>query len=82
MAYFVTQLLYVIFDIFLFMHLANEITVESGRLSYCLFESNWIEQSETTKKCIIILCEMMKQPQQLKVFIYPLNLDTFTAVSL
>ncbi len=73
--------LYAFIEIFIIMYIANEITVESDRLSYCLFESNWIDQPEYTKKCVIILGEMMKIPQQLAVFIYPMNLEKFTSVS-
>ncbi len=73
--------LYAFFEIFIIMYLANEITEESDRLSYCLFESNWIDQPEYTKKCVIIMCEMIRSPQQLVVFIYPMNLETFTSVS-
>lgn len=79
---FIVVLLYSIFDIFIVLYLANEITDASNQLSYCLFESNWMEQSEKCKKCVIILGEVLKRPQQLIIFIYPMNLDTFTKVSL
>ncbi len=81
MVLYVAILLYSFFEIFMIMYLANEITIESDQLSYCLFESNWFDQSESTKKCVIILCEMIKKPHQLKVFIYPMNLEKFTSVS-
>ncbi len=74
-------LLYGLFEIFLLMYLANEITLTSDELSYCLFESNWIDQTESCKKYVIIVGEVLKQPQQLAIFIYPMNLNTFTAVS-
>lgn len=63
------------------MYLANEITVASERLSYSLFESNWIEQTESCKKYVLIMGEVLKQPQQLVILIYPLNLETFMMVS-
>lgn len=63
------------------MYLANEIKIESDRLTYSLFESNWMDQSESTKKYVLILCEMIKRPQQLVVFVYPMNLEKFTSVS-
>ncbi len=81
MANYVAVMLHAFFEIFFIMYLANEITIESGRLSYCLFESNWIDQSESTKKIVIIFCELIKKPQQLVVFIYPMNLEKFTSVS-
>lgn len=64
------------------MNFGNEIKISSDRLSYCLFESNWIDQSMENKKCIIILTEILKQPNQLIVCkLYPLDLKLFSAVS-
>ncbi|XP_037032261.1 odorant receptor 94a-like [Bradysia coprophila] len=77
---FVSCLLYGLLEIFLVMYLANEITVASDRLSYCLFESNWIEQTESCKKYVLIMGEVLKQPQQLVILIYPMNLETFVKV--
>lgn len=79
---FIAILLYEIFDIFLLMYFTNEITVASGQLQYRLFESDWIEQSQFCKKCIIILSEVLKKPHLLVVLVYPLNLETFARVSL
>lgn len=82
-AVYVVALLHNIFDIFMIMFLGNEIKSSRDRLSYCLFESNWIEQSKSCKKCIIILTEVLKQPQELVIWkLYPLNLKTFTSVRL
>ncbi|XP_037032438.1 uncharacterized protein LOC119071566 [Bradysia coprophila] len=78
--FYVVELLYGIFDIFLVMYLANDITLASDRLSYCLFESNWIEQTESCKKYVLIMGEVLKQPQQLAVLIYPMNLETFMTI--
>nr|QGW45433.1 odorant receptor 60 [Bradysia odoriphaga] len=78
--YYVAELLYGIFDVFLVMYLANDITVASDRLSYCLFESNWIEQTESCKKYVVIMGEVLKKPQQLMVLIYPMNLATFMRI--
>lgn len=73
-------LMYAIFDIFLVMYLANEITVASDRISYCLFESNWVDQSELCKRIVLVLGEILKQPQHLVVLIYDMNLETFVWV--
>ena len=74
---------YSFFDIFVLMYLGNEIKFFSGRLTYCLYESNWIEQTESCKKCIVIMAEGLKKPKELKVGrIYPLNMMTFTSVIL
>ncbi len=74
-------LAYSIFDIFMVMYLGNEIQLSSDELSYCLYESNWIEQTQSCKKCITILMERLKRPQELIVGkLYPLNLLTFTSV--
>ncbi|XP_037035698.1 odorant receptor 94b-like [Bradysia coprophila] len=78
--FYFAELLYGFFDIFLVMYLANDITVMSDRLSYCLFSSNWIEQTESCKKYVLIMGEMLKQPQQLVILIYPMNLETFLKI--
>ncbi|XP_037040972.1 putative odorant receptor 71a [Bradysia coprophila] len=78
--FYVVVLLYAIFDIFLVMYLANGITVASDRLSYCLFESNWIEQTQSCKKYVLIMGEVLKQPQQLVILIYPMNLESFMTI--
>nr|QGW45384.1 odorant receptor 11 [Bradysia odoriphaga] len=78
--FYVVELFYGVFDVFLVMYLANDITVASDRLSYCLFESNWIEQTESCKKYVVIMGEMLKQPQMLVVLIYPVNLETFMRI--
>lgn len=78
---FIAVLFYEIFDIFLVMYLTNEITVASDRLLYRLFESDWSEQSESCKKCVIILGEVLKKSQLLVIWVYPLNLETFAKVS-
>lgn len=79
---FIVVLLYGVFDIFLVMYLANEITWASDCLSYCLFESNWLDQTERCKKSVLILGEIFKRPQQLVILIFPMNLETFTRVSI
>ncbi|XP_037043835.1 putative odorant receptor 71a [Bradysia coprophila] len=78
---YVAILVYVFFDIFLVMYLANGITVASDRLAYCFFESNWIEQTQSCKKYVLIMGEAFKRPQRLVILIYPLNLETFMTVS-
>ncbi|XP_037050332.1 odorant receptor 94b-like [Bradysia coprophila] len=73
-------LFYGIFDIFLVMYLGNEIILTSEPLPYCLFQSNWMDQSESAKKYVIIMAELLKQPYTLSVVIYQLNLETFTSI--
>lgn len=80
---FMAILLYGLFDIFLVMYLANDINVASDKLSYCIFESAWIGQTKCCLKCLLILGESVRYSQQLVILkIYPLNLETFTMVSL
>jgi len=72
---------YFIADLFMITYFGNEIMLTSDRLSYSLFESNWYEQPQSTKKCILIFGEYLKQPQQLVIGkLYPLTLETFTRV--
>nr|QGW45424.1 odorant receptor 51 [Bradysia odoriphaga] len=73
--------LYCFFDTFALMYLGNEIMVSSDRLSYCLFESNWIEQTQSCKRNILILVECLKQPQQIIVCkLFPLTLESFSII--
>nr|QGW45412.1 odorant receptor 39 [Bradysia odoriphaga] len=74
-------LIYAIFEILVVMYLANNIHVTSAKLSYCLFESNWIGQPTASIKCIIILGEVIRQPQQLVILkVVPVDLDTFSVI--
>ncbi len=71
------------FDLFIVLYLGNEITISSSELMYCVFESDWIWQSEAMVMDFIILTEVLKKPQQLIILkVYPMNLDTFTSVIL
>lgn len=75
-------LLYNFTDIFTVMYLGNEILLYSDRLSYSLFESNWADQSHACKKNIILMTEALKKPHVMIIGkLYPLNLRTFTSVS-
>lgn len=72
---------YNIFDVFMVMYFSNEITLLSDSLSYCLFESDWVGQSEKIKKVLLIFGERLKQSEQLVILkLYPLTLDLFTRV--
>lgn len=74
-------LMYNIADIFMITYFGNEIMLSSDRLSYSLFESNWIEQPQSNKKLVIIFGEYLKKPCELVVGkVYPLTLVTFTRV--
>lgn len=75
------MLVYNLFDISVVMYLGNEIKLASDRVSYSLFETDWIEQTLLCKKYIIIMTEVLKKPQELIIGkLYPLNLQTFTSV--
>ncbi|XP_037032708.1 odorant receptor 94b-like [Bradysia coprophila] len=74
-------LFYCIADLFLITYFGNEIMLSSNRLSYSLFESEWTEQPQATKQCIIIFAEYLKQPHELLVGkLYPLTLETFSKI--
>lgn len=73
--------MYNLFDIFMVMYFGNEIKVATNCLSNCFFESNWMEQSAMYKRCVVIVMEVLKQPQELVIRkIYPLDLRTFSSV--
>nr|QGW45383.1 odorant receptor 10 [Bradysia odoriphaga] len=75
------NLVYNTSEIFMITFFGNEILVSSDRLSYCLFESNFVNQTESVKKLIIIFGEYLKQPHQLTICnLYPLTLETFTRI--
>lgn len=75
-------LLYNFFDIFMLMYFGNRIKFSGDRLSYCLFECNWIKQTSLCKNCIIILLEVLKRQHELIIGkIYRLKLETFSSVS-
>lgn len=68
-------------EIFMITYLGNEVMLSNHRLSYSLFESNWITQPQSTKKSILIFGEYLKRPHQLLIGkLYPLTLETFTRV--
>lgn len=74
-------LVYNIAQILMVTYLGNEIYLTSNRLSYSLFESNWIDQPQITKKYVIIFAEIVKASQVLVIAkVYPLTLETFTKV--
>lgn len=79
---FVATLFYSFFDIFMVTYFGNEIKFSSSLLSYCLFESDWMDQSKSCKKCVFIVMEVLKRPQMLIVGkLYALDLVIFTNVS-
>lgn len=74
-------LLYSFFDILMVMYFGNEITLSSDRISYCLFESDWVDQLQSTKKYIIIFGEFMQKPHKLVMIkLYSLTLEIFMRV--
>nr|QGW45425.1 odorant receptor 52 [Bradysia odoriphaga] len=78
---YLTGLLYSIFDIFMIMFFANEITLASDRLSYRLYESCWIDRRQSIKRNVLLFGEFLVKPHQLIVLqLYPLTLDTFTRI--
>ncbi|XP_037039807.1 odorant receptor 94b-like [Bradysia coprophila] len=72
---------YYIAELFMITYFGNEIMLSSNRLSHNLFESEWYDQPQSTKKCILIFGEYLKQPQELVIGkSYPLTLETFTRI--
>lgn len=76
------MLLYNIFDIFMITHYGDEIKLASDRLSYRLYESNWIDRSQLVQKSVLIFGDFLMRPKQLIVLkLFPLSMETFTDVS-
>ncbi|XP_037041521.1 odorant receptor 94b-like [Bradysia coprophila] len=72
---------YCIADLFMITYMGNEIMNSSNRLSYSLFESDWYNQPQSTKKNVVIFGEYLKRPKKLLVGkLYPLTLETFTKI--
>ncbi|XP_037039750.1 putative odorant receptor 71a [Bradysia coprophila] len=68
-------------ELFMITYFGNEILVKSSRLSYSLFEVDWVDQPRSTTKCIIIFGEYLRQSHQLLIGrLYPLTLETFTRI--
>ncbi|XP_037050342.1 odorant receptor 94a-like [Bradysia coprophila] len=75
------SLIYCIAELFMITYFGNEIMLSSGELTYNLFESNWVEQSHATKKCIIIFGEYLKQSHEMLIGkLYPLTLESFVRI--
>nr|QGW45382.1 odorant receptor 9 [Bradysia odoriphaga] len=76
-----SSLLYNVTGIFITTNFGNEIMLKSNRLSYYLFESDWIDQPQSTKMMIIILAECLQQPHTIVIAkLYPLTLETFVRI--
>lgn len=78
---YVITLTYSIFDIYMVTYFGNEIKFASSQLSNCLYACNWIDQSKTFKRCLLIVNEVLKKPQLLVIGkLYPLDLEIFSNV--
>lgn len=65
------------------MYFGNEITLNSSKLSYCLYESNWTDRSEFYKKIMVTYMEILQQPETLIIGkLFPLSLNIFMSVSI
>nr|QGW45385.1 odorant receptor 12 [Bradysia odoriphaga] len=74
-------LVYNISEIFMITYFGNEIMLSSDSLTYSLFESDWVDQPQSTKRSVMVFAEYLKQSHQLMVAkLYPLNLATFTEI--
>lgn len=81
LAAYLLTLLYGLVNIFVMMYLGNSIKFESDKLSYCLFQCNWIDQSKASRMDIVILGEFLKKPHELVILkLFPMNLVTFATV--
>lgn len=70
-----------LFELLLPCFFGNEIMLKSDQLSYCIFSSDWINQTLQYKKKLIIFTERLKRPIKItagKIII--LSLSTFTSV--
>lgn len=64
------------------MFYGNEIKLADDRLSYRLYESDWIDRSMAMKRNVLIFGELLMQPRELIVLgLYPLSLETFKKVN-
>ena len=80
--YFLVYMGYCLLDIFVLTFFVNETMLFNDELSYSLFESNWIEQSNIDKKLVIVVMEAIKQPHQLFIEkLYPFRLETLRKVN-
>ncbi|XP_037040295.1 putative odorant receptor 71a [Bradysia coprophila] len=77
----VYTLFYNIAELFMITYFGNEIMLSSSRLTYSLFESEWVDQPHSTQKCLIVFGEYLKRSQEMLIGkLYPLTLETFTRI--
>lgn len=68
-------------EIFLPSYFGTLINVESERLPYEAFKSNWSEEDGEYKKCIMILTERTLRPMKIRAGnVFELSLTTFLKV--
>lgn len=71
-----------LFELLLPCFFGNEIMLKSDALSYCLFSSDWTEQTPQYKRKLIIFTERLKRPIKITAGkIIFLSLSTFTSVT-
>ncbi len=61
------------------IYAGNEIAIQTDKLSYCVFESNWTHMSAKYRKLVVITGEQWRKPRVLaigKIFLLRMNLLT------
>ncbi|CAG9764260.1 unnamed protein product [Ceutorhynchus assimilis] len=76
MIFSVIYLALLISQLFILAWSANEINVQSSNISNAIYESNWMDQSESTKKTMLIMMMRAQKPLSLTIGPFgPMNLD-------
>lgn len=71
------------FEIFVLVYFANEISLESNRLSGCIYESNWTSMLPTYQKLIVIVGEKWRNTKQLVVGkMFPMRITILKSVNI
>ncbi|RZC34234.1 7tm 6 domain containing protein, partial [Asbolus verrucosus] len=65
-------------EIFMFCWFGNEVELESAKVAYAVFESEWIDTSSAQKKYIIFFVRRCQKPLKMSALdLFYLSLDTF-----
>ncbi|KAJ3663386.1 hypothetical protein Zmor_007661 [Zophobas morio] len=68
-------------EIFWYCWFGNEVELKSAQIPYAVFESQWIGQSESAIKNIIILCQRCQKPIKITAInLFTLSLHTFIGI--
>ncbi|RZC33392.1 7tm 6 domain containing protein [Asbolus verrucosus] len=71
----------VLVEIFMFCWFGNEVEVKSNKITYAVFECDWVWMSERTKRAIIVFVLKCQKPIKVSALnLFYLSLETFVRI--